>query len=374
MRYNIDLYQSLGFGGISNFIRNISSLLVNDGEKQFTGCSFWYKNISAQQYEWFKGEFHKTLYPNKFAYSSRLRLPVSYETLMHSPADLNVFFTYRLPRVSFSAPVVSTIHDIILLKTKCESEKTIQEHLDILKDTILHSAFILTVSEASKKDLVEEFQIDANKIFIVHNGIQQETFNRQLTSREQDAIRRKYNLPHKFILNFGAYRKHKNIERLIEAYANLPLGIRKDLKLVLTRSHPTLDRLIDKLGIKDYVTIIGFVHEEDKAGIYQLANISYYASLYEGFGVPIIEAQAAGVPVITSTTSSLPEASGGAALLIDPYKVDEITEAIKTLYLDQDKREEIVERGKENSKQYTWQRSANEFTSFLNTINTHGRK
>lgn len=374
MKCNIDLRQSLGVGGINNYIRNISSLLVDNNWIQFAGCSFWYRNINPRQYSWFKGKFHKTFYPSKFAFSPYLRLPIAYETLMHSPADLNIFFSYKLPYVRFSSPVVSTVHDIILLKTNCESAKVIREHRRILEDTVQRSKYILTVSESSKKDLMEEFGIDTDRIFIVHNGINQSAFSKRLTSKERNIIKRKYGLPDKFILNFGVYRKHKNIERLIEAYASLPVGIRNNLKLVLTRTHPVLENIIDRLGIRNDVTIIGFVPDEDKSAIYQMADIFYYASLYEGFGVPVIEAQAAGIPVITSTTSSLPEAAGGAALLVDPYETHEIAEAIKEVYFDKDKADILVERGLANSKQYTWQRSINEFSLFLKKIDTDGGK
>ena len=368
MRCNIDLRQSYGYGGISNYVRNISSRIVNGIGKEFLGCTFWGRNNKLKNFYWFPGKIHKCFIPQKFVYSDKIFLPFSYERLMGAKSDYNVFFSYKLPHVRFDAPVISTIHDIILLKTNCENKETIESHLKILEDTVKRSSYLLTVSEASKKDLIEYFGIDSNKIYIVHNGINQNSFDCVFSKQDRIKIKQRYNLPDNFILNFGGYRKHKNIERLLEAYALLPRDVRKELKLVLTRSHIVLDELINKLGIKEDVIKIGFVLEEDKVAIYKSASIVYYASLYEGFGVPVIESQAAGVPVITSNTSSLPEAAGGGAFLVDPYNTTEISTAIFSLYENKSLRKNLIEKGKVNSRQYTWEKSVEEFYKFIDIL------
>lgn len=364
-KINIDLRYSNGTGGISNYIRNIASLLADNEERDYQGCTFWYRYYQRNQYKWFKGKLRSSILPERLVDSTRILSYLSYEQSMCHHADLNVFFTYRLPYLRFRAPVIATIHDLILLKTNCEPQSMIDKHRRILENTVEKSAYLFTVSKASKQDLVDYFGYDANKIFVIHNGINQESFKKELTPEIESILKRKYGLPNHFILNFGAYRFHKNIERLIEAYALLDTSLRKKYKLVLTKEHPNLVRQIEKYNLQDDVRFIGFVSEGDKPFILKMASIVYYASLYEGFGVPIIESQAAGTPVITSIVSSLPEAAGNAAALVDPYNADDICHAIERILEDDVYTKKIITDGFVNSYCYTWERSVDEFVRAL---------
>lgn len=365
-KINIDLSGANSISGISNYIRNIASRLNNGNGYKFTGCTYWYRNRKSKDFFWFNCELSRSIVPDRFVHRNNFLVRFKYEDTLLSYADLNVFLTYHLPNLSFRAPVVSTIHDIILLKTNCESHATIKEHEKILRETIAKSKYILSVSEASKYDIAEYFQIDPNNIGIVHNGVDATPYMHSLTSDAISDIRRRYNLPLQFILNFGAYRKHKNLERLLEAYSLLPADIRKEIKLVLTRGQNELKSYAKKLGIANDISFLGFVNEEDKPALLKMAKAIYYCSLYEGFGVPIIEAQAAGVPVITSNTSSLPEAAGNGALLVNPYSSDEISKGLFNLVTDDELSYNLVKQGNDNFKQYTWDRSVSEFYDFLN--------
>jgi len=367
---NIDLRQSNDLGGIANYIHNISSRLISTEKYMFSGCAFFYRGRNVHDFNWFPGRKKLSFMPERIIHADGISLPLSYECLFNSRAALNVFFSYRLPHVRFNAPVVSTIHDIILLKAKTESQEIIDKHLRILEDTIAKSDYILTVSEASRKDIIEYFNISHEKIHIVHNGIDHRNFSAPLDPEKMRSIRKKYDLPDRYILNFGVYRRHKNIERLIEAYSLLSDETHRTVKIVLTTSNADIDRLIEICNIKDSVVVIGFVAEEDKAPIFKMADIVYYASLYEGFGVPVIEAQAAGTPVITSDTSSLPEASGpGGAAFVNPYSELEIASAIERILSDKEYAASLISNGYKNSRQYTWERSVEEFYTFLNSIN-----
>ena len=368
MKVNIDLRYSYNVGGISNFIRNLASTLSIKGKNEYCGSTFWYHGRNKTQYEWFKGKIHNSLLPDRLVCNSKFILPFTYEVATNSQFDLNLFFTYRLPKLCFKKPVISTIHDIILLKSNCEAISKVQEHENILRRSINASNHILTVSESSKKDLIEYFGIFPDKISIVSNGIDFDHLTTPISTSEMKTIKKKYTLPDKFILNFGAYRVHKNIERLLESYALLPETIRREYKLVLTRSNEILNKLIYDLKIENDVIITGFVDEEDKKALYQMADVVYYASLYEGFGVPIIEAQACQTPVLTSNISSMPEASGGAAFLINPYSVDEIRDGLLALISDSKLRNEITLKGLFNAQKYSWQESAKKVESVLNKL------
>lgn len=365
---NIDLRFSNNIGGISNFIRNVASNLSPNENIDYCGSSFWYRGRDKNQYTWFKGKVHYSVLPERIVCNSKCVLPLSYEAAANVAPDINLFFTYRLPKLHFRKPVISTIHDIILLRSKCESNSVISEHEQILRRTIENSHHLLTVSLASKGDLVDYFGINPDMISIVHNGIDYDDLSNPISESEREYVRKKYSLPNKFILNFGAYRVHKNIERLIKAYSLLPMNLRKEYKLVLTRSSQTLDRLISEFNLTNDVIITGFVDEVDKKALYQLADLVYYASLYEGFGVPIIEAQACHTPVLTSITSSMPEAAGDAALLVDPYSVDDIRDGILLMINDSGLRENLIRKGDINAMKYSWNKSAKEVELVLNNL------
>lgn len=365
MKVNIDLRYSLGYGGISNYIRNIATIMSMNKKIECTGCNFWYHNRNRETYSWFRGDIKESLIPEKLTNIYKLGLPIPYELATGSFADINLFLTYRIPKMWYSRPVVSTIHDIILLKAKTESDAIIAEHKRILRNSIQKSQKIITVSEASKKDIEEYFCIPSDRIGIVHNGIDFNYFDEEISDEELQRVKDKYNLPQHFILNFGAYRKHKNIERLIVSYARIPETIKKDVKLVLTRSSKEIDDLVASMKLGQYVTFTGFIEEDDKKTLYKLADVIYYASLYEGFGVPVIEAQACGTPVLTSNISSLPEAAGGAAVLVNPYSEEEISDGLIRLLEDTHLRENLISKGKINSRQYSWNRACSELEQIL---------
>lgn len=361
IKVNIDLNRSLGYYGIANYKREISRRLVNDEKYAFYGCKFWKRSEKRCDHSWFQGQMKYSLLPEFITSKTNLSLPFTYEYCMGSKVDVNIFFTYLLPCLRFEDPVIATIHDIILLKANSETKEVIDEHKRILENTVKHSSYILTVSEASKRDICDYFNVSKNNVGIVHNGLNQDYLNFKATEEGLRFVRNKYGLPENFILYFGGYRVHKNIENLLYAYAKLPKDVKQELKIVLLKHHPNIDNIISELHIEDDVTFIGFVDESDKYSVYALSKMVYYASLYEGFGVPVIEAQAVGVPVITSNTSSMPEASGGAAMLVDPHDADAIKNAILDLVDDKTLCSRLIAEGKKNASQYTWERSVHEF-------------
>ena len=369
MKINIDLKEAFGLGGISNYKRNISVGISELSDVELSGCYNWSRHASKDKYRWFKGRLNQSIIPDQFVYKyaekKNWQFPFSYEFMMNSQADLNLFLTYRIPRVTFKAPLISAIHDIILLKSDVESKCAKEEHEAILRYTISKSYQLLTVSESAKSDIVDYFNINPDNVHIVHNGIDYHQFGEELSPERRLYISNKYNLPDKFILYFGGYRAHKNIERLIEAYSLLSPTIRKDLKLVITNRNQKLQKLAADLKISEDVIFTAFIDESDKCAIYKSAFMVYYASLYEGFGVPILEAQMSKVPVITSNTSSLPEASGGFAELVNPYSVDEIYCAMMELISDSAKRNYLVQNGYNNALQYPWKRGAEELHDVL---------
>ena len=183
----------------------------------------------------------------------------------------------------------------------------------------------------------------------------------------------RYGLPEQYILCLGNLEPRKNIERLLQAYAKLLKNQSLlEYKLVLVGGkgwkYENIFKQIEQLGLSDQVVSTGYVAEEDKAAIYQMAKLFVYPSLYEGFGMPIAEAMAAGVPVITSNVSSMPEVAGDAGILIDPKNVEDITDAMQRLLLDEVLHKQCVQRGLQQCMKFTWEQSADTLVKMYEEI------
>jgi glycosyltransferase involved in cell wall biosynthesis len=173
----------------------------------------------------------------------------------------------------------------------------------------------------------------------------------------------RYGVEPPYILYVGSLEKRKNLPRLLQAYARL----RQDLpgwKLVIVgarkwKSAPIFDTL-SRLGLEPYVHFTGFVEEDDLPALYNGADLFCFPSLYEGFGLPVLEAMACGTPVVTSSTSSLPEVAGEAALLVDPYDVEAIAAAMRRVLSDPELAQDLRARGLARAAQFTWERTARE--------------
>jgi glycosyltransferase involved in cell wall biosynthesis len=184
------------------------------------------------------------------------------------------------------------------------------------------------------------------------------------------AVRQKYDLPERFILYVGTIEPRKNLTALLEAYAALMERLSvcdlrpalSDVRLVIVGKKGWLYegffRRLHELGLEDRVLFTGYVPDEDLPAIYSAADLFVFPSLYEGFGLPVLEAMACGTPVIASNASSLPEVAGEAGIMIAPHDVRGLAEAMERLLMDKQLRAELRARGLERAKQFTWERAA----------------
>jgi len=219
---------------------------------------------------------------------------------------------------------------------------------------------ILTVSEASKRDILRFFNVAPEKVVVIHNAID-ERFLSPVDPERMDLVRQRYQLDHPFVLYVGNIKPHKNIERLIEAFGRARGQCPDNLKLIIIgdeiSKYPALRQSVHKHKLDKHVRFLGFQPMETLAAFYRLARAFVFPSLYEGFGLPPLEAMAFGTPVVTSNVSSLPEVVGDAALLIDPLSPSEISAAIARVLDDDELRAELVRRGHERVKTFSWARS-----------------
>ena len=219
---------------------------------------------------------------------------------------------------------------------------------------------ILTVSEASKRDILHFFNVSPDKIVVVPNAIDEHFW---VTPAEEDVarVRERYQLDHRFVLYVGNIKPHKNLVRLIEAFAELRTGDLEDVKLLIIGDEisklPALRRAVHRHKLHKHVRFLGYVNDETLAILYRLAALFVFPSLYEGFGLPPLEAMASGTPVVTSSISSLPEVAGDAAVLVDPYYVESIVDGMRKVLENPARAEEMRLKGLARAREFSWERS-----------------
>lgn len=259
-------------------------------------------------------------------------------------------------------PFVVTIHDCIHLRFPqyLPSQVAVRYARSMMASSARRAQRILTVSEASKLDILHYLRVPSSKVEVIYNALDERLVTPP-TETELSRVRQRYQLEAPFILYTGNIKPHKNLDRLIEAYALLRSRGVVDAKLLIigdeVSKYPNLRRLVHRHQLHPHVRFFGFVTDELLAVLYRLATVFVFPSLYEGFGLPPLEAMAAGTPVITSNVSSLPEVVGDAAVLIDPRDVSSIADAMARVIGDPQLRTELTRRGHARVQVFSWQRS-----------------
>lgn len=285
---------------------------------------------------------------------------------------------HLLPRLSY-VRTVFTLHDLIFLFHP-ETHKPLNRwFLTLMMPRFLRAAdAVIAVSECTKRDAVRYYGVTEEKITVVYEGV-----NPRFRPAAPDAvaaIRQKYNLPERFILYVGTIEPRKNLTTLLEAFHHLitcdpaPCALRPAtcalrpvtcaLRLVFVGKRGWLYegffRRLRELGLEERVIFTGYIPDKDLPAVYSAADLFVFPSLYEGFGLPVLEAIACGTPVICSSTSSLPEVAGDAALLVDPRDVRALAGAMGRVLMDEHLTAELRARGIERARWFTWERAARE--------------
>ncbi|MCR4818355.1 MAG: glycosyltransferase family 4 protein [Fretibacterium sp.] len=250
--------------------------------------------------------------------------------------------------------MVACIHDITPFRVPWTfATGFLDAHNGAFANILNKAKKIITVSEFSKRDIIDYTHIDESRIDVVYCGVNAEAFRQPL---DREPIRAKYNLPEKYILYFGTCGPRKNVETVVRAYARLPETTRHEYALVIT--NPT--EAVKTCAVENNVMphYIENVSAEDKPAVYQMASVMVWLSIYEGFGLPIVEAQAAGTPVVCSNVTSLPEVAGDAAVLVDPMDTKGTAAAIERCLNDEPFRQDLIAKGHENVKRFSWDNAA----------------
>jgi glycosyltransferase involved in cell wall biosynthesis len=278
--------------------------------------------------------------------------------LLHSPH-------YVVPLLC-PTPSVVTIHDCIhlLFPQYLASRFSWRYAHFMMGSAIKRSALVFTVSEASRRDILHFYPwADPDRVHVVPNALDAYLLE-DPGEEEMERVRERYQIRGRFILYAGNIKPHKNLERLISAFGLLKRqgSGHEDVKLMIVGSaeenkYAALRRVVEVTGVRSDVRFFGFVPDRTLAALYRLASVFAFPSLYEGFGLPPLEAMACGTPVVTSRISSLPEVVGDAAVLVDPYRHEDIASGLARALDDAPLRAELVARGRERVKAFSWERS-----------------
>ena len=280
-------------------------------------------------------------------------------TLRRIGADLVHGPVFIAPVVA-SCPAVITIHDLSFIRFPALFRPTNRLYLTLMARLSARRARrVIAVSAHAAAETTQLLGVPPERIDVIYHGV--DPVFRPLPDDEIAAFRQRQGVPDRFVLFLGTLEPRKNLIRLLEAFGRIYNGV---VKLVLAGGKGWLyDELfarVENLGLGETVIFPGYVKGDDLPLWYNAATVVAYPSLYEGFGLPVLEAQACGTPVLTSNVSSLPEAAGDAALMVDPYDVEALATELNRLLTDASLRHELRERGLVHARQFSWPRTAQE--------------
>jgi glycosyltransferase involved in cell wall biosynthesis len=270
-------------------------------------------------------------------------------TLLHSTVPEGMLYP--------SMKQIITVHDIIPARYPELHPKMKYYYYHALPIILKNSSAVVCVSENTRRDVVEYYRLTDKPIYVINEGFNGHTFY----PRRMGHAQKPYGLTN-YLLYVGDMRPYKNLERALEAFARLNL---KDVKFVIggkkdPKFYPRIEKKTIELYLKDRVLFSGYVPDADLPRLYSESKALVFPSLYEGFGLPPLEAMACACPVVASNVASLPEVCGDAAYYVDPYNVESIAEGMYKVLNDEALRQRMIQKGLERAKLFSWEKSANE--------------
>ncbi|OGE77365.1 hypothetical protein A3J19_05490 [Candidatus Daviesbacteria bacterium RIFCSPLOWO2_02_FULL_41_8] len=308
---------------------------------------------------------------------TRITLPLALYTARQKP---DIFFspTHYIPRFApTKIKKVVTVFDLSFLHfPEMFIKKDLWQLKNWTKFSVMNADRIITISRFSQDDIVKQYGLAREKITVAYPGYDSEKFKIQNSKLKILKIRKKYNIGDSYIIYIGTIQPRKNLERFIEAFSLVAEGGKLELVIVGKTSgegkqgwmYEDILKAPKELGIEDRVKFLGFVSTDDLSALLQGARAYIQPSLWEGFGIPVLEAMASGTPVIVSNTSSLPEVVGKAGLLIDPYSLDQIEQAIRTIVFDKKLQQKYSKEGIIQAKKFSWDKMAKEVLKVFEEI------
>lgn len=361
MRIGIDarMYSS-EFTGIGRYVYElIANLLKIDQKNEYV---LFMNQPEFDKFEIPNKRVRKVLVNAKhYSFAEQMRY---WRKLKRAKLDIMHFTHFNAP-ILYRRPSVVTIHDLTLSffpGKKMNSSFHRMAYNKVLRGVLKHAKRVIAVSENTKKDLEEVSRTSPQKIEVIYEAVN-ENFGPRKNVEKNEEILKKYSITKDFLLYTGVWRIHKNIVNLVKSFAILKQDEDFDAQLVITGTedpyYPEVKRTVKEMGLEHDVIFPGMVPEDELVSLYQEARLFVFPSLYEGFGLPPLEAMRCGTPVVASKTSCIPEICGeDNALFFDPYDPTNMADTMGRVWLDETLEEELRERGLKHSLKFSWETMA----------------
>ncbi len=357
------------FSGVESFTVNVlEQLLSDDRENTYR---LFYNGFSRKEFEYFhfiNAQYKQTRIPNRLLNLLLKFFRYPKIEALTGPCDVLFMPNWNMMMASDLTKVILTVHDLSPIAVpQFYNLKARVWHWFINIPKLLNRANrLIAVSEFTKISLIEKLHIPAEKITVAPLGVDHNNYRPNLSVERLRDVRNRYGLPGDFVLFLGTVEPRKNLSRLISALEQ----INEPLYLVIAGrlgwKYSALLKQIEQSPKRRFIKLLGYVPESDKPYIMKLARVFAYPSMYEGFGLPVLEAMAVGTPVLTSNVSSLPEVAGDSALLVSPYNISDITDGLLRLHTDSQLRDHYISKGIDRSHQFTWAKCAAIVKSVIN--------
>ncbi len=299
----------------------------------------------------------------------RLRLPIPVD-LLTGPLDVFYSPDFTLPPTRRGTKTILTVHDLSFVHYPDAFVPSLRRYLEnAVPRSVDRADLVLADSNRTRADLISLFEVSPDVVEVVYPGVGSR-FAPEPTAGEYERLRERYGiLDEPYVLSVGTLQPRKNYLYLMEGFSRLPGSLNREMHLLIAGGRGWLcDEVVAEADRHENIRILGFVEDEDLPALYRGAYLFAFPSLYEGFGLPVLEAMACGAPVVCSETSSLPEVCGDAALLVDPLFPAELTEAMIRLLEGTGLRDQMVCRGLARAATFTWERSAQRLLELIGSI------
>jgi len=308
-------------------------------------------------------------------------LPPNFRMVAYPREDSNLFENFAFPwfvrrlgadvihiplnnvPIFMPKPYIVTIHDMSSLMFDYASDPQGRLHLWRFRRGLLRADRVIAVSGATRRDVLNLMNIPASRVLKIYNAIDPGFLTIESDAKKRQEVLDRYQIDYPYLLYAGSVNPRKNVARIVEALALLRQDLvehpkYKDLRLVIIgdqmSKYPALRRAVHQSRVKDVVRFLGFVKREELKVFYQQAEVFVFPSLYEGFGLPPLEAMALGTPVVSSGVSALPEVVGDAAMIVKPENVFDIARGVREVLLDDGLRSDLIAKGYQQVKRFSW--------------------
>lgn len=385
MKIGIDIRSLMEpkYSGVSEYAFNLLNAIFDMDKKN--EYSLFYNNFS-NSYQ--KGKFFQENRALDNVKYSRFKIPnrlfnaglavFNYPKIDRMLGDVDVFFSPNFLFFAFSkrCKTILTVHDLSF--ERCPEFYTLRGKLwhKIIntKKLCKRADCIIAVSENTKNDLMELYKIEESKIKVIYSGLGR-GFKNSCDPITLARVREKYQIPQIFILHLGNIETRKNIIGIIKAFERLHFQYKiNDYSLIFAGAASygyggkKIFEIAKRSKLREKIKFLGYVENGDKAALYQMAKIFIYPSFYEGFGFPPLEAMACGAPTITSNVSSLPEIVGDAAVMVDPYNIEDMSKAMAQILSDADLRNFLIKQGEKRANNFNWEKCARETLQIIEDL------